>query len=259
MRKTTLIILVVLLVLPAIAATRTLDEIRPAAPDGVVAVQALAGSISVAGWERDEVGVTGTIDDEAVELEIEESGKRTSISVGPLEDSLDSLSGTMELKIRVPRGSRVEAESLSAGVAVEAVSGAVTINTISGEVEITGAVPDVDLSTVSGTINVSPSVELRRGEFNSVSGNIKLNSALSPDGNFSFEAVSGTIELHLPSATSAEFDIETFSGDIQNDFGPEAVKTNQYLPSKSLEFSIGGGGATVTISSINGNVKLVQD
>jgi DUF4097 and DUF4098 domain-containing protein YvlB len=259
MRKTTVIILATLLVVPAIAATRTVDETRPAAPDGVIEIQVLAGSISVSGWERAELNVTGTIDDEEVEFEIKNSGKRTSISVEPLGRSLDKLSGTMELEIRVPRGSRIEAESLSAGFAVEAINGAVTIESISGAVEISGAVPKIEVSTINGLITISPSAELLSGDCQSVSGNIRLKAMLSPDGNFSFETVSGNIELRLPSGTSAEFNVETFNGDIQNDFGPAAEKTSPYLPSKSLEFSIGGGGASVSVSSINGNVQLVRD
>ncbi len=259
MRKTTPIILVILLAFPALAAVRAVDETRSASPDGVVAIQVLAGSISVAGWDRAEIKITGTIDDEDYELKIEDSGKRTSISVEPIKKSMDHLDDTMELEIRVPRGSRVEAETLSAGVTIEAVSGAVTVDSVSGTVEISGAVPEADLSTVSGTLIVSTSTELRRGDFNSVSGTIKLDSALSPDGSFSFQTVSGDIELRLPSGTSAEFDIETFSGDIENDFGQEAVKTSKYLPSKSLEFSIGGGGASVSVSTINGKVELVRD
>jgi len=259
MRKTTVIILAALLVVPALAASRTVDETRPAAPDGVVEIEVLAGSISVMGWERAEVNVTGTIDDEEVKLEIEDSGKRTTISVEPLGRSMIKLNSKMELEIRVPRGSRIEAESLSAGFAVEAISGAVTIESISGAVEISGAVPKIEVSTVSGPITVSPSVELQSGECQSVSGNIRLKAMLSPDGDFSFETVSSNIELRLPSGTSAEFEIETFNGDIQNDFGPAAEKTSQYLPSKSLEFSIGGGGASVSVSSINGSVELIQD
>jgi DUF4097 and DUF4098 domain-containing protein YvlB len=225
----------------------------------VVEIQAIAGSISVMGWERAEVHVTGTLDDEEVELVIEDSGKRMSISVEPLERSMHELSSKMELEIQVPRGSRIEAESISAEFAVEAISGAVTVESISGAVEISGAVPKIEVSTISGPITISPSVELQSGECQSVSGNIMLKAMLSPDGDFSFETVSSNIELRLPSGTSAEFEIETFNGDIQNDFGPAAEKTSQYLPSKSLEFSIGGGGASVSIASINGNVELVQD
>jgi DUF4097 and DUF4098 domain-containing protein YvlB len=259
MRKTTLIIMVALLAFPALAAVQAVNETRSAAPDGVVAIQVLAGSISVAGWDRAEVNVTGRIDGEDYELKIEDSGKRTSISVEPIRKSMHHLDDTMELEIRVPHGGRVEAETLSADVTVEAVSGAVTVNSVSGTVEISGAVPEADVSTVSGTLILSTSTELRRGKFNSVSGTIVLKSELSPDGSFSFETVSGNIELHLPAGTSAEFDIESFSGDIENDFGQEATRTSEYLPSKSLEFSIGGGGASVSVSTINGDVELIRD
>jgi len=248
-----------LLAVPVLAATRTVDETLPAAPDGVVSIQALAGSISVMGWDRAEVNVTGTLDDEAIELKIKESGQRTTISAEPIEDADDHLSGTVDLEIRVPRGGRLETETISADVTVEAIDGTVTIESISGAVKVAGNVPEAEVSTVSGQIIITSSAELQGGEFQSVAGNIKLKGMLSADGSFSFETVSGNIELHLPGGTSAEFEVETFNGDIENDFGQKAEKTSKYLPSKRLEFSLGGGGASVSVNSINGSVRLVQD
>jgi DUF4097 and DUF4098 domain-containing protein YvlB len=259
MKKTILIVLAALLVIPAVAAARTVDETRSASPGGVVAIEVLSGDISIIGWDRSEVNVTGTIDDELYELKIKESEQRTTISVEPRGNKLELEDGDVDLEIRVPSGGRLEAETLSAGVTVEAVSGAVTIESISGMVRVEGAVPEAEVSTVSGTIVISSSAELQEGEFQSVSGSIKLKGMLSADGDFAFETVSGNIELHLPAGTSAEFEVETFNGDIKNDFGPAAEKTSKYLPAKSLEFSIGGGGASVSVTSINGSVKLVQD
>jgi hypothetical protein len=259
MKKTTLVLVALLLAVPVLAATRTVDETRPADPDGVVSIQALAGSISVMGWDRAEVNVTGTFDDEAIELKIKESGQRTTISAEPIEDARKSLDGTVDLEIRIPRGGRLETETISAGVTVEAIDGSVTIESVSGEVRIDGDVPEADVSTVSGQITITSSAELQGGEFQSVAGNIKLKGMLSSDGSFSFETVSGDIELHLPAGTSAEFEVETFNGDIASDFGQEPEKTSKYLPSMSMEFSLGGGGASVSVNSINGSVRLVQD
>jgi hypothetical protein len=258
MKKIILIAICALLVMPVFAAARAVDETREAAAAGVVTIELLAGEIRVAGWERAEVRVKGTIDDDAVELDMEQSGQRTTISVKPLGDSLKSFGDKVDLEIHMPRGSRLEVESLSADVTVEAIDGAVTIEAVSGEVNIAGALPEAEVSTMSGNIVISSSAELRGGEIQSVSGDIVLKGMLSADGRFGFQTVSGNIELHLPSSISAEFEVETLSGDIRNDFGPAAERSSQFFPSKSLEFSIGGGGASVSVTSVSGNVNLIQ-
>jgi DUF4097 and DUF4098 domain-containing protein YvlB len=163
-----------------------------------------------------------------------------------------------ELEIHVPSGSRIEAEAVSADLEVEAVHGPVSIESVNGRVRIQGDVTEAEVSTVASSILVESDTELRSGEFETVAGNIDFRGALSPNGRFSFESLSGSVTLRLPSGTSAEFEVETFSGDIDNELGPPAQRTGDYGPGKSLEFSMGSGGARVSIESFSGHVKLLS-
>jgi DUF4097 and DUF4098 domain-containing protein YvlB len=164
-----------------------------------------------------------------------------------------------DLEIRVPVGSRLEVESISAGVVVEGVEGALDVECISANVEIQGAMRRAEVATVSGGIDLTSEEPLERGSFESVSGNVRVRAPLSPSGRFSFETISGKIDLLLPSDTSAEFDIETFSGEIDNEFGPEAERDSDLIGSTSLEFATGGGGARVEIESFSGRISLRID
>jgi len=245
---------------PALA-DRPIDETVAADPDGEVSVELIAGSIHVIGWDRAEVRVTGTIGDDVEEVDISSSGGDVSIEVELREHDDDSEDRSFndaaaDLEIRVPAGCLVEVESISADIEVEDVRGAVDLESISGEVSVEGAPREAELATVSGRIVLSSDEPLNEGDFESVSGNIKVRTALAPGGDFSFETVSGNIELRLPGNTSADFDIETFSGGIENEFGPEAKRDSEYAPGKSLQFTAGGGDADVEIESFSGKIEL---
>ncbi len=54
------------------------------------------------------------------------------------------------------------------------------------------------MATVSGDIDLTAERPLEEGDFESVSGNIKVRAALADQGDFSFESISGKIELLLP-------------------------------------------------------------
>ena len=220
---------------PALA-DRPIEETVAADPDGEVSIELIAGSIHVIGWDRAEVQVTGTVGDDVEEVDISSSGGDVSIEVKlPEHDDDDSEDRSFndadaDLEIRVPAGCLVEVESISAGIEVEDFSGAVDLESISGEVSIKGAPREAEVATISGRIVLNSDEPLNEGDFESVSGNIEVRTALAPGGDFSFESVSGNIELRLPGNTSADFDVETFSGRIDNEFGPEAKRDSEYVP-----------------------------
>jgi DUF4097 and DUF4098 domain-containing protein YvlB len=242
----------------AAAAERPVSETVPAKYDGTVSIELISGTVKFVGWERDEVQIEGTLEDDVEGLDIDTSANRVSIEV-ELVDSPGGLDRVdADLEIRLPAGSRVEAESVSADLFVESVRGPVTIESVNGKVRIRGDVVEVDASTVSSDIEVASDAELREGRFQSVSGNIEFEGRLAGDGRFDFEAVSGNVTLRIDAGTVASFEVETFSGDIDNELGPAATKTSDYVPAKELRFSTGSGGARVSIESFSGRVKLLK-
>src|SRR6202789_1056018 len=64
----------------AYAAT-SVDEHRPANPQGAVEIDNVAGSIDVQGWDKSEVAVTGTIGKDVERVDVTSDGNRTSIRV----------------------------------------------------------------------------------------------------------------------------------------------------------------------------------
>jgi DUF4097 and DUF4098 domain-containing protein YvlB len=260
MRKLILIpTLLLLAAAPLAAAPMEVNETRPLAGGGTIEVEIVAGSVRITGWDRAEVNISGSIDPDYVELEIDTDDDTVSVEVEPISHTGKTKRLLADLEIRVPRGATLELESISAPFDVDDFDGDVEAETVSGSVTISGGPREVAVSTISGKVSVEASGQLRSGEFESVSGDLRLSGTLAADGRFSFETVSGNVELYLPGGTSARFDIETFSGEVRNQFGPDAEKTSIYLPSKELRFTVGSGSARVDIETMNGDIKLVQD
>ncbi len=211
------------------------------------------------GWDRDEIEITGTVEEDVEGLDIDSDGERTHIEVELMHHRGGMHRAAADLEIRVPRDSRVEAESVSASLQVESIKGPVRIESVNGDVRIEGSVREVEVSTVASAIVVESDTDLSSGQFETVSGKIDFRGGLSPDGRFSFESMSGSVTLRLPARTSAEFDVETFSGDIDNELGPPAERSGDWIPGKTLSFSLGAGGARVSVESFSGRVRLLRE
>jgi DUF4097 and DUF4098 domain-containing protein YvlB len=255
--KATFVALTLFAVVPVSAARREIDETRPAARDGEVTVEVLAGDVRVQGWDREEVRLTGFYDDESAELHIDAEGGDVSIVVDVLEGKHDSHGGDVELELRVPAGGRLEVEAISGDISVSGLRGEASIEAISGDIDVAGELRELQVECISGDLNVQASPSLQRADLSTVSGDIRVEGPIRA-GRLSIEAVNGDITVALGPASSARFEVETFSGDIKNEIGPKPERTSEHLPSKALSFSYGDGQARVSIETFEGSVHLLQ-
>ena len=277
---------------PAWAGERV-DVTKSASATPTVAIENLAGSVKVSGWDRNEIKVSGVLGDDTEGLDFSGGDDSFDIEVeipdsyGRRHRDLDS-----DLEIWLPAGSSLDVETVSAGIRVSGVNGRLDLESVSGEVIVDGAPTSADVETVSGNIELSGSeteaiaesvsgkIELsgvagrveaatvsgsvrveaggiEQGEFEAVSGSVRITGALSPGARLSAESHSGSVVLNLPANTSARFQIETFSGSINNGFGSsEAERTSRYAPGKRLDFTLGSGDAQVRVESFSGSVTL---
>ena len=235
------------------AASRTVDERLAADLRGSVEIVSTAGRVSVTGWDRPEVAVTGTLEEGVERLEFTGSGGKTVIRVIQRKlPSTDRTAGDAVLDVRVPRDSRLNVAVVSADLDVRQLLGEQTLSTVSGDVDaelgveaaartVSGdlrlaAKPStrrLEISTASGDVKVSGRaggrVEVRtvsgdaqfalgsvtEGEFKSVSGDLQVSLALEPKGRLAVESVSGTVDIRFATAPAARFQLRSFSGDIE--------------------------------------------
>ena len=291
MNKPSVIILGLLLI--SVAAAEEIDRSLDADPDGRVDVSNIAGAITIRGWSRKQVEVTGKLGKNVEELVFERNGDKVTVQVKVPKNSGRGIDS--DLYINVPENSSIDVSAVSADIDVadvkgeqhlETVSGDVTTasagedivaGSVSGDVEVSGdgkngdtqastVSGDVSLFRVGGTVSaesVTGDVIVDEGSFvradlSTVNGELIFQSVLLKGGKFSAETVNGDVDVALMGDVSAKFDVSTFNGRIRNCFGPEATRSSKYTPGWSLSFTAGEGDGRVDISTMNGEVSLCR-
>lgn len=291
MNKLITIILSLLLVMPVMA--EEVDKTLDAAPDGQVNVSNIAGSITVTGWTRNAVEVSGTLGRNVEELVFERNKDKVTIKVRVPRRGGRGIDS--DLHISVPQGSSIDVSGVSADISVTDVMGEQRLHTVSGDVSTESAGSDVTAESVSGDVEidgdksdtetrastVSGDVTLFRGsgtvsaesvtgdvivdegsfsrvDLSVVNGELLFRAELRQDGKLSAETVNGEVDVELVGDVSAKIDVSTVNGRIRNCFGPEPERTSKYTPGWSLSFTEGDGDGRVDISTVNGGVNLCR-
>lgn len=247
------------------------------------------GTIRISGWAKDTVAFEGTADAGLPQLEFGVA-KQGAAAKGGIWDEARS-GGSVDLDVRVPEGATLWVKTTGASVEIEDVTGGVDIYTVTGNVKFSGspkqlyvesmggdvtiagtsssvraktgngaitfrgAGEDVTLVTVGGKITVN-GPRLRRGNFESVTGDILFDGALEPGSSVGFQTHSGRVEMTLPRDAGADCVVTTIEGELQVDFDvPEALERDG-ARGLEKEFTIGDGGATVKIQTFDGPVAI---
>jgi hypothetical protein len=253
------VLLVALSAAPAIA-QKKVDVRQPAASDASIFVDNLAGKVRVIGWDDQAVRVTGTLGEGTEGLDV--TGDRTNLRIEvklPRNDrDRDIEIGESEIEVKIPRGSRLEVQTVSADIDLTQFDGEAELHTVSGEILLDSAPRGLELSTVSGGIRCTCKETLLGGEFKTVSGDIDVAADFDSRGRFKFSTVSGDIALRMRRSTPADISASSFSGSITNELGPSAQRTSKYLPSMELSFALGGGGARLSLQTVSGRISLKE-
>ena len=291
--KKTIIAMSLALLLTATAFAEEVDRTIDASSDGHIDVSNISGSVTVHGWTRNSVEVTGTLGRNVEELILERDGDKVLIKVKVPRRGGRGIES--DLRISVPQNSSLDVGAVSADIDVSDINGEqslhtvsgdvtteytggdMTAETVSGDVEVSGnnADGEVDASTVSGDVTlfrVSGKVEaesvsgdvvvdegsFERAELGTVNGEIVFQGELRDGGKLSVETVNGSVDIDFVGDVSARFSVDTFNGGINNCFGPKAERTSKYAPGWELEFSEGDGSGRVEVSTMNGRVSICK-
>lgn len=281
------LVLALLLALPSAAvAQKPINEVRPAAPDGAVRIQNLAGSVRVTGWDRDSIAVSGTVAGGGAPFVLHVAGANAKLGIFPDGDAAP----IARLEVRVPAGSRVWLKTSSADVAVRGVRGGVDVSTVSGRIEvydqpaelyaesmggevevevetrllrvrtagsnitIRGRVTDAEAYTVSGLITIL-NKQVERGRFESVDGGIRYTGGVARISAVEFVTHAGDIDLALPASLAADVRINSFQGTVKSELG-KLVRNTGSKQGGEYSLTLNGGGAEVIIRTFKGGVWL---
>lgn len=169
---------------------------------------------------------------EDLDMECSENGMR---SRGRDDRDRDWDDVSIDMQVRLPRGMRLSAGS------------------VSGDVSVTGAEGDVRVSSVSGDVEA---LRLRASSVRatSVSGDVLVSiDAFSGDGGLHFTSVSGDVVAELPKNLNADVSMRTVSGSLDTEF---PITLNGRMRRSSMEARIGQGGRELNVTTVSGDVTL---
>lgn len=250
-----------------------------------------AGHVKLIAWDRDSLVVRGRVDRSqkyffggdanGAKLGIL-SGAKVAVEGGPQGDD----GKPCDFVVWLPRRGRLSIKTVSADIEGIDVSG--SFYTVSGAIRLSGTstsieaesmngnldlganVPwlrartgdshlllrgkpqDVDAATIAGTLDIATPTVLR-GQFTSVSGDIHYAGSPPTGAIFEFSNHSGSVDLLLPATAAGVFSLSSVTGSIENSFSD--VRPAALSP-RSLRITLGRGGASVTVRTYKGVIRL---
>ncbi|HET6900434.1 MAG TPA: DUF4097 family beta strand repeat-containing protein [Vicinamibacteria bacterium] len=218
-----------------------------------VEIKGVNGAIDATAASGDEVEVTATkrgrrSDPGSVRIEVVEHAEGVTICAvypdvdGRRNECRAGDGGHMSTRdndvnvhftVRVPRGVAFAPRTVNGDVAAEGLEGDVSVRTVNGSVEVS-TTGRADAQTVNGSIRASAG----RADWS---------------GDAEFKTVNGSITVTLPSSTSADVKAETVNGTIETDF---ALTVSGRLSRRHLSGTIGGGGRSLEMETVNGSITL---
>lgn len=293
MNNRVLILLLAALLPIATQADRDIDRSVDASGVKEVRISNTSGSIDVTGSDRDDIRITGRLEEDVRELLVEQDDSVLIIEVKRDEVKRGYNRSSAELEIEMPRGLRLTAIGTSAEIEVEGVSGEqrlksvsgdvrtevwseplnaetvsgdirvvghgersrVRVAAVSGDVDAQSLAGELDAKSVSGDLNIRDTT-ISHGRFQSTSGDVVARIVLEGEGRFEAESVSGDVELILNGDVDAEIDLSSFSGSIDNCFGPKPERRSRYAPGLDLRFTQGEGRGDIRVKTLSGDVEL---
>ena len=196
------------------------------------------GGVSVRGVAQNEIELEARIqvwersEDKAVELaseiEILTNGNRISAD-GPSDNGW-----AVSYRLSVPHQTDLDLEAHNGGISIEDVDGRLRATTHNGGLSLSALAGDVRAETTNGGVRVD------------------LTGASWEGSGLDVETRNGGVKLSLPEDYSAELETGTVNGRINIDF-PVTV---QGQIGRSIETTLGDGGAPIRVMTRNGGVTV---
>ncbi len=273
-----------------------INETRSVSSDARIEVSNVRGSVTVRGWDKAEVSITGTLGEGSKGLTVHGTGSHLRIKVEPPGSqgwfSWGSSNNMQDstLDIRMPRQGSLQVDVVSALVDASDIRGReLRVESVSGKVRLEAKVRELAVDSVSGNVDMNGSAE--HAKFESVSGDVRVRAS---GGEFKFDTVSGDVDAELASyreitggtvsgdmrlrgmpTRDARVEIETMSGDVNLKLPADASgrlqaetfsgsldtdfgKTSEpdHGPGRSLETTVGDGTGRYRLETFSGDIEI---
>lgn len=228
--------------------TEELHKVYPLAAEGRIELDNVNGAVHISTWDRSEVKVdavkSARTQERLNEARIEIRSDANSVSIRTeypehdrtfWNDDNHNNPAKVEYTLTVPRLARLDE--------IKLVNGRLDVQDVAGEVRASCVNGSIEARNLQG-----------RAELTTVNGSLEAEVAQMPSSDLTFKSVNGAVRVTLPSDARANVRASTISGGIHNDFGL-AVSRHQFV-GQSLNGELGGGGAQVKLSTVNGGIEI---
>ena len=127
----------------------------------------------------------------------------------------------------------------------------INASTVNGGLQIDGVSAPVEAATVNGRIAVNTSTGPVQAT--TVNGSIEAIMQSLTSGDVRLSTVNGSVSAGLPAQINANIDAETVNGRVETDF---PVKITGKISTRHLRGTIGNGGPTLKLITVNGSISL---
>lgn len=142
---------------------------------------------------------------------------------------------SVQFTVRVPAGVIFAGRTVNGDIEGASLQGNVEAHSVNGSVKVT-----TTGYAVATSVNGSITVAMDRADWPSAA---------------TFKTVNGSITLKLPDALGAQLRADTVNGSITSDF--PITMTGAVTP-RRLRGTLGSGGPELTLSTVNGSIKLLR-
>ena len=230
--------------------TERFDKTYPLNPNGRISVSNVNGSITVEGWDKNEVKLeavkTADSKERLAEVEIKVDARPDYIKIeteyGNWRNGNRSWNCNkncrldVQYKLMVPRNAVLnEIETVNGSVAISNTTNVTNASAVNGSVKAINLRGTARIETVNGTTEA---------DFDS------LNS----DSKIVLTTVNGRVNLLLPSDIDATIKADTVNGSISNEFGLP-VRKGKYV-GRDLHGKVGDGSVRINLDSVNGGLSI---
>jgi hypothetical protein len=248
-------------------------------------VNAFGGEVTVRAWNRNAVRVEAAT---SARQRVQVSGSGPVVSVRT--EGRHGPPANAELRISAPAWMALSLAGVHTDVKVEGSQGPIAVETVEGDVRVTGGVGLISLRSVQGSVtlrgakgrikvnsvnedlevfNSSGEVmaETVNGEItlgrvdaatvdaSTVNGDISYDGPIKNGGRYSLSTHNGDITVTVAEGSNASVAVSTFNGEFESEF---AVPLSGTRKGRGFNFTLGSGGAQVSLESFQGTIRLVR-
>jgi hypothetical protein len=203
-----------------------------------------------------------------VERQVRRASRRVNIDLGlsawrggrdyyvmvPHDCDLNLRTSSGDIRVNGVRGN-LFVQTTNGDVRLRDLAGNLILNSTSGDLQLDGFRGKLGMRTASGDIRTR-NVVVSEVNASTVSGDLSLDLAQSPESGFELRSISGELRLSMPEDARFSADIHTVSGTIKSGFGRGQVDYRSTHKRETV-LDVNGGGVTVHLQSVSGDIYIM--